>query len=125
MQKVRQPQSEYVRQVGVSNISSDEYAVCHFGASLSENGGTVGRKIPRDCYHLMSGSSLSDPYGSHLNGVSSAICTTCNKAFSCSSSLRTHVRDVHSNLGPFYCPHCNVASKSQSGLKMHIQRHHR
>ncbi|KAG7170082.1 Zinc finger protein 234-like 1, partial [Homarus americanus] len=53
------------------------------------------------------------------------VCSFCKKTFSCISSLRTHIRDIHDNSGPYWCPHCNKPSKSQSGLRMHIQRHHR
>nr|XP_027207865.1 zinc finger protein 236-like [Penaeus vannamei] len=53
------------------------------------------------------------------------VCSFCKKTFSCISSLRTHIRDIHDNTGPYWCPHCNKPSKSQSGLRMHIQRHHR
>lgn len=52
-----------------------------------------------------------------------SICEICGASFDKMTSLRSHVRYVHS-MEKFYCPHCNRKLSSKKSLKEHIQFQH-
>eukprot|EP00106_Octopus_bimaculoides_P016205 XP_014783647.1 PREDICTED: PR domain zinc finger protein 14-like [Octopus bimaculoides] len=50
-------------------------------------------------------------------------CVYCNKAFTASSILRTHIRQ-HSGEKPFKCKHCGKAFASHAAHDSHVRRTH-
>ncbi|KAK3515430.1 hypothetical protein QTP70_019923 [Hemibagrus guttatus] len=50
-------------------------------------------------------------------------CVYCNKAFTASSILRTHIRQ-HSGERPFKCKHCGKAFASHAAHDSHVRRSH-
>ncbi|XP_023321931.1 protein tramtrack, beta isoform isoform X7 [Eurytemora carolleeae] len=53
-------------------------------------------------------------------------CNICGKSFSRNSALKTHIRDIHENVGlVFTCTACNKLCKSESALKVHYSCYHR
>ncbi|XP_013857764.1 PR domain zinc finger protein 14 [Austrofundulus limnaeus] len=50
-------------------------------------------------------------------------CVYCNKAFTASSILRTHIRQ-HSGERPFKCKHCGKAFASHAAHDSHVRRTH-
>jgi uncharacterized Zn-finger protein len=58
--------------------------------------------------------------------ISDLSCYVCLKTFSRKDALRTHIRDIHENVGKtFPCPYCPNISRSESGRKMHLHNFHR
>jgi uncharacterized Zn-finger protein len=55
----------------------------------------------------------------------SYLCLVCQTSLATVSSMRTHLRDLHVNVGKrFRCPVCGLLSSSATGLRLHMGRKH-
>jgi len=124
MQQLQDTFSTFIPGISGNNSSFLQHSGDRSHASFGIEGLPAGISSLPGTSLAQTGSAAQDNSGQ--GGCKGGVpCPHCWKQFSCTGSLRIHVRDIHLYTAPVSCPMCNKLAKNRNALRVHIHRNHR